>query len=137
MRNFSAVIEREPDTGLFVGCVPGFPGAHSQGATLDQLKVNLQEVIAMLCRMVNRILNPNLLGCTTSRSRHRWGKFLSSNPLRTSRSCVPWGSLRYGSADRISSFATARDESLPSPSIQAAILRRPCTATTLPPPRAN
>ena len=32
MRNYSAVIERDPDTGLFVGFVPGFPGAHSQGA---------------------------------------------------------------------------------------------------------
>ena len=48
MRNFSAVIERDPDTGLFVGFVPGFPGAHSQGATLDELNANLQEVIAML-----------------------------------------------------------------------------------------
>ncbi len=48
MRNFSAVIERDPDTGLFVGFVPGFPGAHSQGATLDELNANLREVIAML-----------------------------------------------------------------------------------------
>ncbi|MFN8991970.1 MAG: type II toxin-antitoxin system HicB family antitoxin, partial [Betaproteobacteria bacterium] len=31
MRNYSAVIERDPQTGLFVGYVPGFPGAHSQG----------------------------------------------------------------------------------------------------------
>lgn len=48
MRNFSAVIERDPETGLFVGFVPGFPGAHSQGATLDELNANLREVIAML-----------------------------------------------------------------------------------------
>jgi predicted RNase H-like HicB family nuclease len=48
MRNFSAVIERDPDTGLFVGFVPGFPGAHSQGATLDELNANLREVISML-----------------------------------------------------------------------------------------
>lgn len=34
MRNFSVVIERDPDTGLFVGFVPGFPSAHSQGASL-------------------------------------------------------------------------------------------------------
>jgi predicted RNase H-like HicB family nuclease len=33
---------------LFVGYVPGFPGAHSQGATLDELNRNLQEVIDML-----------------------------------------------------------------------------------------
>jgi predicted RNase H-like HicB family nuclease len=48
MRTFSAVIERCPDTKLFVGFVPGFPGAHSQGETLEELNRNLQEVIAML-----------------------------------------------------------------------------------------
>lgn len=48
MRSFTAVIERCADTGLFVGYVPGFPGAHSQGETLDELKQNLSEVIAML-----------------------------------------------------------------------------------------
>lgn len=48
MRAYTAVIERCPDTGLFVGYVPGFPGAHSQGETLDELQQNLAEVIAML-----------------------------------------------------------------------------------------
>ena len=48
MRAFTAVIERCPDTGLFVGYVPGFPGAHSQGETLDELQQNLAEVIGML-----------------------------------------------------------------------------------------
>ena len=48
MRSFSAVIERDPETHLFVGFVPGFPGAHSQGATLDELNSNLKEVISML-----------------------------------------------------------------------------------------
>ena len=37
MRIYSAVIERCPQTGLFVGFVPGFPGAHSQGESLDEL----------------------------------------------------------------------------------------------------
>lgn len=48
MRNFSAVIERCPDTGTYVAYVPGFPGAHTQGATLDELDQNLREVISML-----------------------------------------------------------------------------------------
>ena len=48
MKAFTAVIERDADTGLLVGYVPGFPGAHSQGATLDELNRNLREVIAML-----------------------------------------------------------------------------------------
>lgn len=48
MQTYTAVIERCPTTGLFVGYVPGFAGAHSQGATLDELQQNLKEVIAML-----------------------------------------------------------------------------------------
>ncbi len=48
MRTYSAVIERCAQTKLFVGFVPGFPGAHSQGATLDEVNQNLQEVIEML-----------------------------------------------------------------------------------------
>jgi predicted RNase H-like HicB family nuclease len=48
MRTFTAIIERCPDTGLFVGYVPGFSGAHSQGATPEELDENLKEVIAML-----------------------------------------------------------------------------------------
>ena len=48
MHAYTAVIERCPDTNLYVGYVPGFSGAHSQGATLDELHSNLREVIAML-----------------------------------------------------------------------------------------
>ena len=48
MRVFSAVIGKCPDTGLYVGYVPGFPGAHSQAETLDELQRNLKEVIEML-----------------------------------------------------------------------------------------
>jgi predicted RNase H-like HicB family nuclease len=50
MNHFTAVVERDADTGLYVGYVPGFPGAHSQGATLDELNQNLQEVVAMLLK---------------------------------------------------------------------------------------
>ena len=48
MRSYTAIIERDADTGLYVGYVPGFPGAHSQGETLDELHENLREVIGML-----------------------------------------------------------------------------------------
>jgi predicted RNase H-like HicB family nuclease len=48
MRSYTAVIERDPETGLYVGHIPGFPGAHSQAATLDELNQNLAEVVAML-----------------------------------------------------------------------------------------
>ena len=48
MRTFTAIIEKCSDTGLYVGSVPGFPGAHSQAETLDELNQNLKEVIEML-----------------------------------------------------------------------------------------
>lgn len=48
MKSFTAVVEKCSDTGLYVGYIPGFPGAHSQGASLDELNRNLTEVISML-----------------------------------------------------------------------------------------
>jgi len=48
MKTFTAVVERCINTGLYVGYVPGFPGAHSQGSTLDELNENLKEVISLL-----------------------------------------------------------------------------------------
>jgi predicted RNase H-like HicB family nuclease len=48
VKTYTAVVERCPDTGLYVGYVPGFPGAHSQAVTLDELNRNLREVIGML-----------------------------------------------------------------------------------------
>jgi predicted RNase H-like HicB family nuclease len=48
MHQFTAVVEKCTETGLYVGYVPGFPGAHSQGESLDELNENLKEVIEML-----------------------------------------------------------------------------------------
>ena len=48
MTTYVAVIERDMDTGYFVGYVPNFPGAHSQAETLDELYANLREVIELL-----------------------------------------------------------------------------------------
>lgn len=48
MNTFTAIVERDLDTNLYVGYVPGFKGAHSQGVTLEELTENLKEVIEML-----------------------------------------------------------------------------------------
>ena len=48
MKAFTAIVEKCSDTGLYVGYVPGFPGVHTQGETLDELNKNLKEVIEML-----------------------------------------------------------------------------------------
>lgn len=47
-RSFTAVVERDPESGLYVGFIPGFPGAHTQAETLDELNANLREVVGML-----------------------------------------------------------------------------------------
>jgi len=48
VRSFRFVVERDPVTHMLVGYVPGWPGAHTQGADLDELQDNLREVIEML-----------------------------------------------------------------------------------------
>ncbi|MBL8225056.1 MAG: type II toxin-antitoxin system HicB family antitoxin [Chromatiales bacterium] len=48
MRTYDVVIERDADTGLLVGYVPGWPGAHTQGADVDEVQRNLREVVEML-----------------------------------------------------------------------------------------
>ncbi|MBD2303533.1 type II toxin-antitoxin system HicB family antitoxin [Nostoc sp. FACHB-190] len=61
MKTFTAIIERDPDTNLYVGYVPGFPGAHSQGETLDELNKNLREVIEMLLENENLAFDNSLI----------------------------------------------------------------------------
>ena len=48
MKTYTSVVEKCPETGLYIGYIPGFPGAHSQGETLDELKQNMHEVLQML-----------------------------------------------------------------------------------------
>jgi len=62
MRTFNVVIERDAETKLYVGSVPGWPGAHSQGATLDELHENLREVIEMLLEDGEPVLESELVG---------------------------------------------------------------------------
>lgn len=65
MRTFNVVVERDPDTGLLVGSVPGWPGAHSQGNSLDELEANLREVIAMLLEGGEPTLKSEFVGIQT------------------------------------------------------------------------
>jgi predicted RNase H-like HicB family nuclease len=62
MKSYTAIVERDADTGLYVGYVPGFPGAHSQGETLDELRQNLEEVVAMLSEDDNPVLESEFIG---------------------------------------------------------------------------
>ena len=48
MRSFTAIIERDCETGLYVGYVPELPGAHSQGVTIDELREHIREAIELV-----------------------------------------------------------------------------------------
>ncbi len=47
MKTFTAYVEWDPETKMYVGIVPGITGAHTQGATLDELRENLKEVLEL------------------------------------------------------------------------------------------
>ena len=47
MKTFTAYVEWDPETKLYVGMVPGIPGAHTQASTLDELHENLKEVLEL------------------------------------------------------------------------------------------
>jgi predicted RNase H-like HicB family nuclease len=47
MKTFTAYVEWDPDVKVYVGIVPGLPGAHTQASTLDELQRNLKEVIEL------------------------------------------------------------------------------------------
>ena len=47
-KTFTAIMEKCPDTGVYIGYVPNVDGAHSQGETIDELCDNLKEVIELI-----------------------------------------------------------------------------------------
>ena len=65
MRSFTAVVERDQATGLFVGYIPGWPGAHTQGESLDELHANLREVVDMLLEDGDPVLETEFVGTQT------------------------------------------------------------------------
>jgi len=65
MKSYTAVVEKCSETGLYVGYVPGFPGAHSQGETLDELQENLKEVISMILEDGEPELSGSFVGTQT------------------------------------------------------------------------
>jgi len=47
MKTFTAYVEKDEETGFYIGIVPGIQGAHTQAATLDELRINLKEVLEL------------------------------------------------------------------------------------------
>jgi len=51
--NITGYIERDQESGLYVGIVPGILGAHTQAESLDELHRNLQEVVELCLSEMN------------------------------------------------------------------------------------
>jgi predicted RNase H-like HicB family nuclease len=65
MTALTAIIEKCPDTNLYVGYVPGVPGAHTQAETLEELNENLKEVIELLFEAGDFKIESNFFGTQT------------------------------------------------------------------------
>ena len=65
MRAYAAVIQRCPDTGVYIGHVPGIAGAHSQADSLDELNANLTEVLALIFEDGEPTLQAEFVGIQT------------------------------------------------------------------------
>ena len=62
MRKIAAHIEKDLDSGMYVGIVPGIPGAHTQGETLDELNENLREVLELCLEEMDPESIPEFVG---------------------------------------------------------------------------
>jgi predicted RNase H-like HicB family nuclease len=62
MKRFTAIVERDPETSLLVGYIPGLAGAHTQAESLDELHENLKEVLAMILEDGEPIMDSEFIG---------------------------------------------------------------------------
>jgi len=65
MKTFTVIIERCSETGLLVGDVPGFAGAHSQGETHEERLAKLKEVVSMPLEDGDPVLDTEFVGTQT------------------------------------------------------------------------
>jgi predicted HTH domain antitoxin/predicted RNase H-like HicB family nuclease len=61
----AGVYSHDPETGLYVGHIPGFRGAHSAGDTIEELMENLTEVVEMLLEDGEPVLEGEFVGTAT------------------------------------------------------------------------
>ena len=107
LRTATAVIERDPDLGLCVGHIPGWPGAHSQGASLDELQQNLRDVIAILLEDGEPQRETEFIGTQTLQVARRWGRSPPLKPREVVTIVPTLGFAKCASAAPTNSFAIA------------------------------
>ena len=59
-RTFTAFLEYDDETKLYVGMIPNVPGAHTQAENLDELQRNLREVLELCLEENPEIANDTL-----------------------------------------------------------------------------
>jgi predicted RNase H-like HicB family nuclease len=123
MRTYTAVVEKCPDTGLYIGYVPGFPGAHTQAETLDELQSNLHEVIDMLLEDGDPVLEAEFIGTQMVAFAWRQPDPRPCDPERSQRFLSGWGSSWFDSAVHTANIATRTAVVLPYRFMRAAIFR--------------
>ena len=57
---YTAFVEYDDESKLYVGIVPNVPGAHTQAETLDELQRNLQEVLELCLEENPELANETL-----------------------------------------------------------------------------
>lgn len=57
---FTAFVEYDEESKLYVGIIPNVPGAHTQAESLDELQHNLQEVLELCLEENPEIANERL-----------------------------------------------------------------------------
>ena len=61
MKLYTAIIEKCSDTGLYVGFVPGFPGAHYQAKTLGELIWDIFQCFILHTRLADEPFSHSFL----------------------------------------------------------------------------
>jgi predicted RNase H-like HicB family nuclease len=69
MKTFTAYLGWDPRINLYVGFVPGIPGAHTQARSLDELHKNLEEVLGLFLEAYRDACEdlPRFIGSNKSR----------------------------------------------------------------------
>ena len=53
MRNYTAFIEWDKESGTYIGSVPSIAGAHTFAESLDDLHVKLKEVVSLCLEVMD------------------------------------------------------------------------------------
>ena len=53
-RSYTAYIEKDVESGMYIGSVPGIAGAHTFAETIDELNIKLEEVVLLCLEVMDK-----------------------------------------------------------------------------------